>query len=77
MAQVLFQSSPRYITLISTLLGPLLILLLFLNFGPYILNHLVAFIKDHIGTVQLMVLRQRYQELSTEDQGYELHNYPQ
>jgi hypothetical protein len=27
--------------------------------------------------VQLMVLRQKYQEQSAEDQGYELHNCPQ
>ena len=40
-------------------------------------NHLIGFIKDRICTVKLMVLRQRYQELSTEYQGHELHNYPQ
>jgi hypothetical protein len=68
-----FNSSPW----ISALLGPLIILFLFLTFGPYILSHLVAFIKDCIGTVHLMFLRQRYQELNTEDQRYELHSYPQ
>ena len=72
-----FISSPWLTTLISALLGPLIILFLLLTFGPYILSHLVAFIKDCIGTVHLMFLRQRYQELNTEDQRYELHSYPQ
>ena len=44
-----FNSSPWFITLISALLGPLIILFLLLTFGPYILNCLVAFIKAHIG----------------------------
>jgi hypothetical protein len=56
LSEVVLQN--RFTTLISTLLGPLIILFLLLTFGPYILNSLVAFIKDHIGTVQLMVLRQ-------------------
>jgi hypothetical protein len=67
-----FNSSPWFTTLISALLGPLFILLLLLTFGPYILNCLVAFIKTCTDAVQLMALRQRYQELSIEDQGYEL-----
>ena len=52
-----FQQSPWLTTLISTLLGPLLILLLMLTFGPYIINRLVAFVKKRINTVQLFVLR--------------------
>lgn len=40
----LFNSSPWINTLISTLLGSLLILLL-VNFGPCILNRLVQFMK--------------------------------
>ena len=60
----LFQQSPWLTTLISTLLGPLLILLLMLTFGPCIINRLVAFVKKHINTVQLFVLRQQYQTVS-------------
>ena len=52
----LFQQSPWLTTLISTLLGPLLILLLMLTFGPCIINRLVAFVKEHINTVQLFML---------------------
>ena len=50
--------------LISTLVGPLRVLLLILTFGPCIVTKLVAFIKDSVNTVQLMVLRQQYQALA-------------
>ena len=59
-----FHQSPWLTTLISTLLGPLLILLLMLTFGPCIINRLVAFVRKHINTVQLFVLRQQYQTVS-------------
>ena len=54
-----------FTTLISSLVGPLIILLLLLIFGPCLLNKLVAFIKSHINTVQLMVLRSQYVALPT------------
>jgi hypothetical protein len=38
-----FSTSQCLTTLISTLLGPLIIILLLLTFGPCILNRLVAF----------------------------------
>ena len=62
----LFQQSPWLTTLISTLLGPLLILLLMLTFGPCIINRLIAFVKKKksINTVQLFVLQQQYQTVS-------------
>jgi len=44
-------------------MGPLIILLLLLMCGPLILNKLVTFIKEKIGAVQLLVLRQQYQSL--------------
>ena len=46
-----FNSSPWFATLISSLLGPLIILLLLLTFGPCLLNKLVAFIKSRINAV--------------------------
>ncbi|XP_069430371.1 MLV-related proviral Env polyprotein-like [Ovis canadensis] len=58
-----FQQSPWLTTLISTLLGPLIILLIMLTFGPCIINRLVAFVKERINTVQLFVLRQQYQTI--------------
>ena len=67
-----FNSSPWLATLISTLLGPLIVPLLLLTFVPCILNKLIAFIKERIGAVQLMVLHQQYETLSTALEEYEL-----
>ena len=43
--------------------GPFMVPLLILTFGPCILNKLVTFVKERINTVQLLVLRQQYQAL--------------
>ncbi|KAF0883469.1 ENV1 protein, partial [Crocuta crocuta] len=48
-----FNSSPWLTTLISTLLGPLLILVFILTFRRWVLNRLVTFIKKRINTVQI------------------------
>ncbi|NWS23296.1 ENV1 protein, partial [Pachyramphus minor] len=61
-----FNKSPWVITLISTLMGPLLMLLLTLTFGPCTLNKLMTFIKSRIEMVQLMVMRQQYLEVKEE-----------
>ena len=58
-----FQQSPWLTTLISTLVGPLIVLLLILTLGPCILSRLITFVKEHINTVQVLVLRQQYQAL--------------
>ena len=50
-------------TLLSTLMGPLLILLLLLIIGPCVLNRQVAFIRTRISAVRLLVLRQQYHAL--------------
>ena len=60
-----FRNSPWLTTLLSTLMGPLIILLLLLTFRPCLLNKLLAFIKQRLNMVQLMVLRQQYQGLPT------------
>ena len=44
-------------------MGPLIILLLLLTCGPLILNKLMTFVRERIGAVQLLVLRQQYQSL--------------
>ena len=61
-----FNQSPWLATLLSALAGPLIFLLLLLTLGPYIINKLVAFIKDRVNTIQLMVLRTQYQHVITE-----------
>jgi hypothetical protein len=50
-------------TLLSALMGPLLILLLLLVIGPCVLNRLVTFIRTRISAVQLLVLIQQYHAL--------------
>ena len=59
-----FQHSPWLTTLVSTLPGPLLVLILMLTFDPCILNWLVSFIKERINTIQIMVLRQQHQPVA-------------
>lgn len=66
-----FSSSPWLTTLVSTLLGPRIFLVLILTFGPCILNKLAAFTKDRLNTVQLMVLRQQYRPLRRDDTAVE------
>lgn len=64
----LFKTSPWLTTLISALAGPLILLLLVLTIGPILLNKLLAFIKDRIETVKLMVLSQPYTILPQEEE---------
>lgn len=42
------------------LLGPLVILVLLLTFGPCIFNKLIAFIRERVSAVQVLMLRQQY-----------------
>ncbi|NP_598370.1 env p15E protein fragment [Abelson murine leukemia virus] len=44
-------------------MGPLIVLLMILLFGPCILNRLVQFVKDRISVVQALVLTQQYHQL--------------
>lgn len=62
-----FNKSPWLTTLISSLVGPLVILLLLLTIGPCVLNRLVAFVRERISAVQILMLRQQYSTL--QDQG--------
>ena len=63
-----FQRSPGLTTLVSTLLGPLIVLLLTLTFGPCILNQLMSFIKERLNTIQIMVFRQQYQMVAQDEE---------
>ncbi|NXD53586.1 ENV1 protein, partial [Corvus moneduloides] len=49
-----FNQSPWLTTLVSTLIGPLTMLLLMLIFGPCILNKLVSFVKSRLGKVNIL-----------------------
>ncbi|NXL37084.1 ENV1 protein, partial [Glaucidium brasilianum] len=51
-----FKQSPWLTTLISTLMGPLTIILLVLVFGPCIINKLVSFVKSRLEKLNIMFL---------------------
>ena len=53
-------------------MGPLLILLLLLIIGPCIFNRLIAFIRERISAVQVLVLRQQYQWVNSQDEEVEI-----
>lgn len=60
-----FTRSPWISTLFSALMGPILIIALVLIFGPCVANKLIAFVKQRVDAVQLMVLRQQYRTVRT------------
>ena len=64
MVRILVSTLPLADHLVSTLLDPLVMLILMLTFGSCILNRLVSFIKERINTILLMVLRQQYQTVA-------------
>lgn len=59
-----FNSSPWLTTLLSGLIGPPVLLILILTFGPYFINRLVLFMKQRLGTIQLMAQRAQYKRLN-------------
>lgn len=62
-----FDRSPWLTTLLSALAGPLIILLLLLTVGPYIINRLFAFIRERISAIQVLMLRQQYRAVRSEE----------
>ena len=57
-------------TLFSALMGPLMILLLLLTIGPCIINRLIAFVRQRVSAVQILMLRQQYQQLGQTNSEY-------
>ncbi|NWY91058.1 ENV1 protein, partial [Loxia curvirostra] len=51
-----FNQSPWLSTLISTLIGPCVMILLVLTFGPCILNKLVSFVKHRLDSINVMLV---------------------
>ena len=72
----LFNWSPWLTTLISALARPLTILLILATLGPCIINRLVWFVRDRVGSIQLMVLRAKCEPLITEEDKIEMQLVP-
>jgi hypothetical protein len=54
-------------TLLSALLGPLLVLLLSFTIGPCIINKIMAFVRQWVSAVQVLMLHQQYQKVEQAD----------
>ena len=58
-------------TLLSALAGPILIICLVFIFGPCLINKGIAFVKDRVNAVQLMVLQRQYQPIVKIEEEYD------
>jgi hypothetical protein len=56
-------------TLLSALMGPLLVLLLLFTIGPCIINKILAFVRQQVSTVLVLMLHQQYQNVEQADTG--------
>ena len=66
---MLVHKIPWMSTLLSALMGPLLILLLLFTIGPCIIHKIVAFNRQRVSAVQVLMLLQQYQKLEQADKG--------